>query len=74
MDMHLFQFFGLIVSGWINRRQKAAVDYLKEENRILLGKLKGNRIRFTDIERRRLAAKRPERLGGMLNYYYREAA
>lgn len=55
--MHFFQFLVLMVSGWISRKQQAAIDYLKEENRILLGKLKGKRIRFTDKERRRLAAK-----------------
>jgi len=43
------------VAGWINRHQQAAIDYLREENRILLEQLGERRIRFTDDQRRRLA-------------------
>ena len=46
-----------IVAGWINERQARAIDYLREENRVLREQLKGKRIRFTDAQRRRLAAK-----------------
>ena len=45
------------VSGWLTRRQQNAIEYLKEENRILRDKLGGKRIRSTDKERRRLAIK-----------------
>ena len=45
-----------IIAGWINRRQQQVIDYLLEENRTLHAKLGGKRIRFTDSERRRLAA------------------
>ena len=40
--------------GWFDQRQHAAVAYLREENRILRGHVRG-RIRLTDEERRRLA-------------------
>jgi putative transposase len=44
------------IAGWINRRQQQVIAYLLEENRTLHAKLGGKRIRFTDAERRRLAA------------------
>ncbi len=44
-------------TGWLNRQQQDIVDYLREENRVLREHLKGKRIRFTDAQRRRLAAK-----------------
>ena len=52
-----WKFLLLTVSGWMNRYQQRVIDYLIEENRILKGKLRGKRIRFTDDERRRLAVK-----------------
>jgi len=44
-------------SGWVNRHQLDVIDYLQEENRLLKERLGGRRIRFTDVERRRLARK-----------------
>ena len=41
----------------MNRQQQAAIDYLREENRIRRERLGGRRLRFTDEQRRRLAAK-----------------
>ncbi len=41
------------LAGWINRHQQGVIAYIQEENRILKGKLKGRRIRFTDDQRRR---------------------
>ena len=49
------RFLVLALAGWLNRHQQDAVDYLREENRILRAKLGGRRLRFTDLERRRLA-------------------
>ena len=43
------------LAGWINRHQQTAIDYLREENRILLEQMGERRIRFTDDQRRRLA-------------------
>jgi hypothetical protein len=45
-----------MIAGWINRHQQQVIAYLLEENRTLHSKLGGRRIRFTDAERRRLAA------------------
>ena len=50
-----FQFFLVLLAGWINRRQLDAIEYLKEENRLLKERLGGRRVRFTDAERLRLA-------------------
>ena len=44
-----------MIAGWINRHQQQVIAYLLEENRTLHAKLGGQRIRFTDAERRRLA-------------------
>ncbi len=44
-------------SGWVNRQQTEAIDYLREENCVLKEQLKGRRLRLTDDQRRRLAAK-----------------
>jgi hypothetical protein len=45
-----------MIAGWINRHQQQVIAYLLEENRTLHAKLGDRRIRFTDAERRRLAA------------------
>jgi len=41
----------------MNQHQLLVIDYLREENRILREELGGRRLRFTDGQRRRLAAK-----------------
>lgn len=46
-----------VFSGWVNRQQDQIIDYLVEENRVLKAELKGKRLRLTDSQRRRLAAK-----------------
>jgi len=55
--MDALQFLILTVWGWLTRRQQYAIEYLKEENRVLREKLSPKRIRFNDRERRRLAIK-----------------
>lgn len=45
----------LVVAGWVNHQQLKVIEYLQEENRLLKDRLRGRRIRFSDIERRRLA-------------------
>jgi len=47
----------LFVAGWIHREQQRAIEYLFEENRVLKEQLGGRRLRLTDDQRRRLAAK-----------------
>jgi hypothetical protein len=51
------QFLMLIFAGWANRHQHDVIEYLQEENRALREQLGGKRLRFTDQQRRRLAAK-----------------
>jgi len=41
--------------GLANQQQQDAIEYLREENRVLRELLNGKRIRFTDDQRRRLA-------------------
>ena len=47
----------LIFAGWVSRHQQDVIDYLQEENRALREQMGGKRLRFTDQQRRRLAAK-----------------
>lgn len=51
----------LTLAGWVNHRQHDLIDYLVEENRVLReqldARLGGGPMRFTDDQRRRLAAK-----------------
>jgi hypothetical protein len=49
-------------AGWVNRDQQEVIEYLQEENRVLREQLGGRRIRFTDVQRRRLA-RRARRVG-----------
>jgi hypothetical protein len=51
------QILFLMIAGWVNRQQQAVIDYLQEENRILLEQLGGKPRRFTDAQRVRLARK-----------------
>jgi putative transposase len=52
-----FRFVLIALSGWMNSRQSQMIDYLREENRVLREQLGEKRLRFTDDQRRRLAAK-----------------
>ena len=52
-----FRFVVISIAGWMNHQQQQALDYLREENRVLREQLGGRRLRFTDDQRRRLAAK-----------------
>jgi len=57
MSVAPLQFLLLVFAGWVNRRQLEIVEFLQEENRVLREQLGGRRLRFTDAQRRRLAAK-----------------
>ncbi|MHC4493116.1 MAG: IS3 family transposase, partial [Planctomycetota bacterium] len=50
------------LAGWVNRHQQDVIAYLVEENRVLKQQLRGKRLRLSDDQRRRLAAK-AKRLG-----------
>jgi transposase InsO family protein len=52
----------LVLTGWLERREREALGYLIEENRLLRRQLRGRRLRLTDDDRRRLAV-RAHRLG-----------
>ena len=52
----------LVLTSWLERREREAIAYLIEENRLLRRQLGGRRLRFTDDDRRRLAV-RAHRLG-----------
>jgi transposase InsO family protein len=62
VDASAFQLFLLVLAGWLDRRERDALAYLMEENRVLRRQLGGRRLRLTDDDRRRLAA-RAYRLG-----------
>lgn len=53
------------LAGLINRRQAEVLEYLIEENRVLKKQMKGRKLRLTDEQRRRLAAKE-KRIGRRL--------
>jgi len=50
------------VTSWLDRREREVLAYLIEENRLLRRRVGGRRLRLTDDDRRRLAA-RAYRLG-----------
>jgi hypothetical protein len=45
------------LAGWVNEQQLAVIEYLKRENRVLREQVGRRRLRFTNDQRRRLAAK-----------------
>ena len=52
-----FRFVLIAIAGWMNQHQLQVIDYLREENRVLREQLGGRRLRLSDDQRRRLAAK-----------------
>ena len=53
----MLQFLVVAVAGWINQQPRDVIDSLQEENRVLREQLGPGRLRFTDAQRRRLAAR-----------------
>jgi hypothetical protein len=62
IDVSAFQMFLLTVTSWLDQREREVLTYLIEENRVLRRQLGGRRLRLTDDDRRKLAA-RAYRLG-----------
>lgn len=60
-----FSFLVVSLAGWMNQHQQHVIHYLIEENRVLREQIGNRRMRFTDDQRRRLAA-RAKRLGRKL--------
>ena len=52
----VLQFLVVAVAGWINQQPRDVLDSLQEENRVLREQLGPGWLRFTDAQRRRLAA------------------
>ena len=52
-----FRLLLISVSGWMSHQQRDVIDYLQEENRVLRQQLGGKRLRLSEEQRRRLAAK-----------------
>src|SRR5271169_1954066 len=52
-----WQFYFLILAGWVNRQQQQVIEYLRTENQVLREKLGKRRILLDDDQRRRLAVK-----------------
>ena len=46
-----------MLTGWLELREREAITYLIEENRLLRRQLGARRLRLTDDDRRRLAAR-----------------
>jgi transposase InsO family protein len=62
IDAAAFRLLLLTAIGWLDRGEREALAYLIEENRVLRRQLGGRRLRLTEDDRRRLAA-RAYRLG-----------
>ena len=76
-------FFFLLFAGWVNRKQASVIDYLKEENRPRLeqpdsrpvaAKYDGSKKITGPATAATGSVRCHNRLAGMLNFYYREAA
>ena len=52
-----FSFLVVSVAGWMNQHQQHVIEYLIEENRVLREQIGNRRMRFTNSQRCRLAAK-----------------
>jgi len=62
IDVAVVQMVLGALTGWLERRERQAIAYLIEEKRLLRRQLGGRRLRLTDTDRRRLAA-RAHRVG-----------
>src|ERR1035437_311917 len=54
---HPLRFLLVALAGWIHQQQRDVIDYLQAENRVLREQLGPRRMRFTNDQRVRLAAK-----------------
>jgi hypothetical protein len=52
-----FRLVLITVAGWMNQRHSHVIEYLREKNRVLREQLGARRLRLSDEQRRRLAAK-----------------
>ena len=52
-----FSFLVTSLAGWMNQHQQHVIEFLIEENRVLREQIGDRRLKFSDDQRRRLAAK-----------------
>ena len=52
-----FQMLAMMFAGWVNEHQRCVIAYLQEENRVLREMHGKKRLRFSNDQRRRLAAR-----------------
>jgi putative transposase len=57
IDPSAFQMLMMVLTGWLERREREAIAYLIQENRLLRRQLGGRRLCLTDDDRRRLAVR-----------------
>ena len=57
MDASALELPLTVLTGWLARREREALAYLNEENRLLRRQLRGQRLELTDDDRRRLAVR-----------------
>jgi transposase InsO family protein len=57
VDLGVLQIALSVLTGWLDRRERGAVAYLIEENRVMRRQLGGRRLPLADDDRRRLAAR-----------------
>jgi hypothetical protein len=57
IDPAALQMVLMALTGWLDRRERQAIAYLMEENRLLRRQLGDRRLRLTDDDRRRVAAR-----------------
>jgi transposase InsO family protein len=67
---HTLGFLVVALAGWINQQQREIIDYLQAENRVLREQLGPRRLRFTNDQRIRLAAK-AKRLGRQVLHQFK---
>src|SRR5262244_3232797 len=60
-----FSFVVISFAGWMNQHQQHVIEFLREENRLRREQIGDRRLRFSDNQRRRLAA-RAKKLGRRL--------
>jgi hypothetical protein len=57
IDTSVLQMLLTVLIRWLERREREALAYLVEENRLLRRQLGGRRLHLTDDDRRRLAVR-----------------
>jgi hypothetical protein len=73
IDPAALQMVLLAFTGWLDRREREAIAYLIEENRLLRRQLGHRRLRRTPVIDKAGRVRRRPRLGGLLNFYERAA-